>query len=584
MELADTKSEKGGDFVDTLIFPIGIEDFTELRREGYYYVDKTGFISELLQKKFKVNLITRPRRFGKTLTMSMLADFLDIRKNSGGIFENLSISENKEFCRMWMNQWPVLFLSLKNIESLNFAGAFRLLKTTIADLCKKHDYLATSEYVDRDDKNVFLKMKTGEMDEAEIKYSLYTIMRMMQAHFGKQVVLLIDEYDVPLAKASENGYYLQMLDIVKGILGISLKTNEFLKFSVITGCLRIAKESIFTGTNNFVSSSISDNRFQKFFGFTEQEVLRILKDTGFTERAEQLKKWYNGYCFGDQEIYCPWDVLNYVNALQEQPDAKPENYWKNTSHNSIIRSFINRTDLSVNEKFEKLLDGQSIRERICEDLTYDVMHSSESNLWSVLYLTGYLTKEKKNADSRDPDVYLKIPNEEIRSIFQETVMEWFRETVGTLDRGELFEALWKGGVQKAAEQISDILFETISYHDYKESYYHAFMAGIFSGAGYTVESNYEYGLGRPDLVVKDTRKRSVLIIEVKYTDRKEKMGQVCREALEQINVKAYAEKFLQGYRNVLCYGIVFFQKECRIEKHIFTRTAADDLKKSGVSD
>lgn len=565
-------NKKDGDTMPEQLLPIGIEDFTELRTEGYYYIDKTGFILELLQKRFKVNLITRPRRFGKTLTMSMLADFLDIRKNSKEIFDGLEISKNRDFCAAWMNQWPVLFLSLKNIDSLNFDGALRLLKTAISDLCKKHDYLLENEEVDCDDKNIFSRLKTGIMDEAEIKNSLYTIMRMMRAYFGKPVVLFIDEYDVPLARASENGYYAEMLDIIRGMLGISLKTNEFLKLAVITGCLRIAKESIFTGTNNLVSSSILDNRFQEFFGFTEEEVLRLLDDMGIPGQAVQMKEWYDGYCFGNQEIYCPWDVLNFTNALLEHPGAAPKNYWKNTSHNSIIRSFINRADLSVNEKFEKLLDGQSIRERICEDLTYDVLHSSESNLWSVLYLTGYLTKEKICEDVNEQQVSLKIPNEEIKSIFRETVMEWFRESIASLDRRELFQALWDGEYEKAAGMISDILFETISYHDYKESYYHAFMAGIFSGAGYTVESNYEYGLGRPDLVVKDSRKRKVLVLEVKYSESEKKMEQDCRKALKQMDINEYAKKFLHGYKDVTCYGIAFYQKQCMI------RTAANSRK------
>lgn len=549
-----------------ITLPIGIEDFTELRTEGYYYIDKTGIILELLSKKFKVNLITRPRRFGKTLTMSMLTDFLDIRKDSKEIFTGLEITKHEDFCAAWMNQWPVLFLSLKNVESLHFEGAYKLLKTAIADLCKKHAYLAESNCVDNDDKKIFLRLKSGEMDEAEVKYSLYTIMRMMHAHFGKPVILLIDEYDVPLAKASENKYYVQMLDILKGLLGISLKTNEFLKLSVITGCLRIAKESIFTGTNNFVSSSILDTRFQEFFGFREDEALRLLKDTGCAEHANLMKQWYDGYCFGEQYVYCPWDVLNYVNELKERPDAKPKNYWKNTSHNNIIRSFIGRTDLSVNEKFEMLLQGKSINERICEDLTYDLLHSSESNLWSVLYLTGYLTKERAPADPDTHEVFLRIPNEEIKTIFKESVTDCFLESIEALDRGELFQALWNGDDRIAAELISDILFDTISYHDYKESYYHAFTAGLFSGAGYIVESNYEYGLGRPDIVVKDTRKRTVLIFEAKYSDCEEHLEGDCRKALEQINVREYAEKFLHGYRKIICYGIAFYQKQCMIKK------------------
>lgn len=432
------KHGKDADIVNSPVLPIGIEDFTELRTEKYYYVDKTEFIWELLQKRFKVNLITRPRRFGKTLTMSMLSDFLDIRKDSKEIFKGLAISKKRDLCASWMNQWPVLFLSLKNIEGLNFEGAYGLLRATISDLCKKHAYLAESGRVDSDDRKVFCKLKAGDMNETEVKSSLHTIMRMLYAHFGKTVVLLIDEYDAPLARASEQGYYAQMLDIIKGIFGISLKTNEFLSFSVITGCLRIAKESIFTGTNNFVSSSILDSRFQEFFGFTEGEALQLLEGASFLGQADEMKAWYDGYCFGSQEIYCPWDVLNYVNALQERPDTRPRSYWKNTSHNDIVRSFISRTDLPVKEKFERLLEGKSIRERICEDLTYDVLHSSESNLWSILYLTGYLTKDKKR--SKDGEVYLKIPNEEIKSIFGETVMEWLKESMEGIDRTELFQA------------------------------------------------------------------------------------------------------------------------------------------------
>lgn len=312
--------------MNSRVLPIGIEDFTELRTEGYYYIDKTKFISELLQKPFKVNLITRPRRFGKTLTMSMLADFLDIQKDSREVFSGLAVSQSRELCLAWMNKWPVLFLSLKNAEGLEFEGAYGLLKKIIADLCKDHVYLADSEVVDSDDRNSFLRLKAGNGDAAEVKSSLGTLIRMMHAHFGRPVILLVDEYDVPLARASENGYYPQMLDIIRSMLGIVLKTNRFLKFAVITGCLRIAKESIFTGTNNFVSSSILDSRFQEAFGFTEQEVLELLKAKECQNRAAQMKKWYDGYCFGNQEVYCPWDVLNYVNEVQEQPDVKPKNY------------------------------------------------------------------------------------------------------------------------------------------------------------------------------------------------------------------------------------------------------------------
>ncbi len=517
----------------------------------------------MLKKKSKVHLITRPRRFGKTLLMRMLSDFLDIQKESRELFEGLAVSQDFKLCSAWRNQWPVLFLTFKDVEALDFEGAYGLLEKTLADLCKEHAYLSKSNQADKDDRETFLRLKSRKGDKTEVRGALDTLMRMMHAHFEKPVILLIDEYDVPLAKAVENGYYAQMLDVLRSILGIALKTNRFLKFAVITGCLRIAKESIFTGTNNFASSSILDGRFQDFFGFTKEEVRRLLAEMDFLERESQIKDWYDGYLFGERQVYCPWDVLNYVDALQENPQAKPRSYWKNTSHNDIIRSFISRTDLSVNEKMENLLNGGSIQEKISEDLTYDMLHSSENNLWSVLCLTGYLTKAEESGDG--DGIYLKIPNEEIRSIFRETVLEWFRKSMETSDRKELFQALWEGDEEKAGKWISDILFNTISYHDYRESYYHAFTAGLFSGAGYLVESNYEYGLGRPDLVVKDAKNRQVLILETKYASKESALEAECQKALEQIHVKEYAGRFLKGYTKVISYGIAFYQKQCAVK-------------------
>jgi hypothetical protein len=411
-----------------------------------------------------------------------------------------------------------------------------------------------------------MHLKAGNGDSIEVKGALATLVRMMQAHYGRQVILLIDEYDVPLAKASENNYYVSMLDMLRSMLGIVLKSNRFLKFAVITGCLRIAKESIFTGTNNFVSSSIMDNRYQSFFGFTETEVQKLLEDTGLAAYAEQIRKWYNGYCFGSEDIYCPWDVLNYVNELQENKAATPKNYWKNTSHNSIIRSFIDRSDLFVNEKFEKLLEGESIHEKICDDLTYDLLYSSEENLWSVLYLTGYLTKEKTTENTDDVGIHLKIPNEEVKAIFRETVAEWFRDSISTMDRSELFKAYWQGDDVRASELTSDILFTSISYHDYREDYYHAFVEGLFLGAGYQVESNHEHGLGRPDIVVMDKKKRTILILEFKYSSSPEAMEQDCRKALQQIDTREYAKDFQKEYRKVTCYGVAFYKKQCIIKK------------------
>lgn len=551
--------------------PVGIDSFGKLRTNEYYYMDKTGFIKELLDDKFEVNLITRPRRFGKTLIMNMLAEFFDIRKDSKAVFGELEVSQNKKICSLWMNQYPVIFLSLKKVEGLDFTGAYDMLASLISDLCIQNYDLANSDKINHVDKSTFLNLANRTATVAELKSSLYIIMRMMQMHYGKKVILLIDEYDVPLAKASENGYYVEMLDVIRSMMGTSLKTKEFLEFAVITGCLRIAKESIFTGTNNFVSNSISGERYKRYFGFTGVEVKKLLVDTGFSDHAKEIAEWYDGYRFGSMEVYCPWDVLNHVAALQVFPNAKPGNYWRNTSHNGIIRSFIDRTDLYVNDKFEILLSGGCIQEKICEELTYDMLHSSEENFWSVLYLTGYLTQPDVNEQDgelfpEEGKICLKIPNEEIKSIFADTVAVWFADNMKLSDRTELFDAFWSGEEAKATELVTDILFETISYFDYKEDYYHAFLAGIFTGAGYAVESNHEHGLGRPDLVIRERKNRRVLIIEAKHSKDEKDMENDCMDAINQIDLQRYSRQFLKGYHTVLCYGIAFFEKECVIKK------------------
>ncbi len=544
------------------MLPIGIDSFERIRREGYSYIDKTGFIAELLKKTFEVNLITRPRRFGKTLCMNMLASFFDIEKDSRDIFSGLKIAEKEDLCSVWMNQWPVIFLSLKSVEGLEFEYAYEQLKSVISDCCLKFEYLLQSEKVNKYDKELLERLSAKKGTREEVSNSVFTLTRMLSSYFGKPVIVLIDEYDVPLAKASENGYYPQMLEVVRGLLGKALKSNEFLKFAVITGCLRIAKESIFTGTNNLVTDTISGERFSEYFGFTEAEVLQLLNDAAFPDHVDEMRIWYDGYHFGKTDIYCPWDVLNHINRLQDNPDAKPESYWKNTSHNGIIRSFLMRMDLMINEKFEKLLAGESICQKITEDLTYDVLHSSEENLWTILYLTGYLTQDGTQNDL----LRLRIPNEEVKSIFTETVMEWFKDGVSQKERQNLFQALWEGNEEGATALLSDLLFETISYHDYDESYYHAFLAGVFSGAGYAVESNYEYGLGRPDIVVTDKRGRRAIIIETKRAGKGNQLKAQCEKALKQLEEKQYAKGFLKGYKEVICYGISFFEKECLVMK------------------
>lgn len=547
-----------------ITLPVGMSSFTEIRQNNYYYIDKTGLIENLLENNFsKGTLITRPRRFGKTLAMCMLADFFDIRKESRALFDGLYISKKDTLCKNWMNQYPVIFLTLKNIDGLSFSSAYGMLTLEVADLFKQHAYLLDSERMDSSDKAIFKRIKDNNASESEIKKSLAFLTRVMALHYEKPVIVLIDEYDVPVAKADAKGYYEQMLEVVGTMLGTVLKDNESLKFAVITGCLRITKESIFTGTNNFITDTISDNRYNEFFGFTQREAEKILQDTGCEQYAEKIQKWYDGYRFGNMDIYCPWDVLNYIQKVKATGIAEPENFWEHTSDNAVVRTFLERTDFDVTEKFETLLNGGVISEVIEENLTYNVLTSSEQNLWSLLYLTGYLTKADNDTNLKETK--LKIPNAEVMDIFRKSVLEWFEDSVEQSNRKPLFEALWNGEQDKLTEILSDLLFNTISYHDYAESYYHAFLAGLFANAGYIVESNYENGMGRPDLMIKDRRHRIAAVIEVKVSKAEETLENDCRVALQQIEDKNYARKAEQdGFKKILRYGIAFYKKECLV--------------------
>ncbi len=548
---------------------VGESDFENLRRSQGYYVDKTDILYELVENtKNKVTLFTRPRRFGKTLMMSMLSNFFSVRKNHKDIFDGLKISAYKEFCGKWMNQYPVLFLSFKDVEAAEFAVAYDKLKAVIADVCKRMPDLADSDAVDTDDRKLFARLKAQDGSVSDIQNSLKILMRMMCAVYGKRVILLIDEYDVPLANADEkntaaNKFYSSMLDIVRGIMSTALKDNEFLEFSVITGCLHIAKESIFTGMNNFASYSVLDEDFSGYFGFSGDEVRKILSAADREDKEELIKTWYNGYLFGNSYVYCPWDVMNYVSALRKRKDAVPKNYWKNTSHNGILLTFAERTDFKVKGKFETLMNGGSIVQKISDGLTYDTLHSSEENLWSVLLMTGYLTRT--DAGEAEETLRLRIPNREIATIFEDTVVKLFRETIDFSTQKAMMEALWRGDEEEAGRRISDLLWKTISYNDYHENYYHAFLAGAFVGLGYEVESNKEMGLGRPDIVLKDDDNRRVILIEAKKSAKAENLDKDCDAALAQIVREKYAEGFY-GYEQVLCYGAAFFQKKAKIKK------------------
>ena len=534
------------------------------------YAQSCAFISVIELPRIpaycpKVTLITRPRRFGKTLAMSMLANFFDIRQKNESLFQGLAVSSDSSLCKEWMNQWPVVFLSLKNIDGLTFSTAYQQLAYEIGLLFEKHKYLLTDEKIGPAEKELFERLKNRSASEVEVSRSLQFLLQLMTQHYGKSAILLLDKYDVPLAKASSNGYYKEMLELIRAIMITALKDNPSLCFTVITGCLRISKESIFTGTNNFVSDTITDSHLDEYFGFTQKDVDQLLADTDAQDHADDIKNWYDGYHFGDFDVYCPWDVMNYLRDLQRNPKALPSSYWKNTSDNAIIRSFIDYAGSSITRKLETLLSGGYIIQEINENLTYDYLHSSEENLWSVLYLTGYLTCLKDDTLSLPArSIALVIPNAEIREIFETTIIQWFDDSARSWNRKPLFDAIWAKNCAAATEEMNRLLRKTISYHDYKEDFYHAFLAGIFAGAGYTVESNREHGEGRSD-VVYDSENGRVAVFEIKYAQTSASLPTACEAALTQIATRMYAQEFEDDYDQIYCYGIAFFKKRCLIE-------------------
>ena len=554
----------------TMNIPVGISDFTKIREGGYCYVDKSGLIQTLLEPEpAEVTLLTRPRRFGKTLAMSMLASFFDISKDSRHLFDGLTIGQSPELCSRWMNQYPVLFLSFKDVDGTSFENAFGLLKFTLSRFCDEHTFLETAESTTDTQRAIFQRLRRQESSLLDVQCSLLIIMKMLQSYYGKPVILLLDEYDVPLARASTHRYYDRMLEVIKVIMSTSLKDNTSLKFAVVTGCLKIVKESIFTGTNNFVSDTIQFSRFNEFFGFTQEEVCGLLKDMQAESRLEDVRSWYDGYHFGEYDIYCPWDVMSFLRDLQCDPEIPPASYWKNTSDNAIIRSFIDFAGGSITEKMEKLLAGDYIVQHLEEHLTYDYLHSSEDNLWTVLYMTGYLTcvpNSQLIAHIPDGMTALSIPNAEIRGIFETSIQNWFDDSAKQWDRRRLFDAVWNGESDVITQEMNVLLRMTISYHDYREDFYHAFLAGIFTGAGYIVHSNREHGEGRSDIVVLNPRGGYAAIFEAKYSQTVKNLEQDCKRALQQIQEKMYAAEFEETYEQVLCYGIAFCKKRCLVKK------------------
>ena len=569
------------------LMPVGNTDFKEIRETGLYYIDKTMLIDQLVGKSgAKVTLFTRPRRFGKSLNMSMLQHFFDCREKGESLFDGLAISKNKALCDSWMNQYPTILVSFKTVDATNFQDAVAQLKLVFADLFRSHIYLMDDNKLDNYDIKKLDRILSENPQNSDMMDSLSLLTRLLYTHHGnKPVILLIDEYDVPMAKGDAHGYYGDIINIMRSMYNKALKDNPYIKFAVLTGCLRIAKESIFTGLNNPKIYSILDYGFQEYFGFTDSEIDRLLADTGFTEYKEKIKQWYDGYRFGDTDIYCPWDVLNYVSDLQQKAGVEPKDYWANTSGNDILKQFLN-SKFNPRSDFEALLNGKCIKKRIVENITYNDLISSEDNLWSVLLMTGYLTVvpedevPAEDISSNDINgVYLRLVNNEIKELFSTTVSDWFKETVYKNSRDDLFKALWDGNAAELANIISRYLRTTISFYDYSESFYHAFLAGLFSGigdigvtpnhrpGGIHIKSNREYGEGRADVVIENRVTHTAAVLEFKVADNITDVSSMCDVALSQIHDIGYAEALQEdeGY-DLISYGVIFHKKRCFIKK------------------
>lgn len=553
--------------MEILKLPVGIENFEDIRRSGFYYIDKTMLIEQTLNNWSKVTLFTRPRRFGKTLGMSMLRSFFEIGTDKS-LFDGLYISQNKSLCDEHMGKYPVIFLTLKGVEGLTFTKAKSMLSEIIKDEADRHYILNSSEALTSVDKEAFMKILTG--NEKNIENSLKTLSRLLYKHYGKKVVILIDEYDVPLDKAYQNGYYHEMVSLIRGLFGQALKTNDYLQFAILTGCLRISKESIFTGLNNFKVLSIMDTRFDEQFGFTDSEVEELLAAYNLDSHFTEIKEWYDGYHFGNADVYCPWDVINYVDLLRFEPTAKPQDFWSNSSGNALVRSFIDKADVQTKDEIERLIAGEYIEKEISQELTYDEIDKSIANLWSVLFTTGYLTKQGVTDDGR---VRLSIPNREIKNLFIKKIREWFSDT--TTNDGKTLEQFCNAFVDKDTEKIEelfgDYLWNTISIRDTavakdkKENFYHGILLGLLGyKASWLIKSNTESGTGYSDILVEVPNNRTGIVIELKYAENGD-MDAACDEALKQIEEKSYLDKLKQdGMRNFIKYGIACFKKDCKV--------------------
>lgn len=558
--------------------PVGIEDFKEIRQEEFYYIDKTKLLEQLLEKWGKVNLFTRPRRFGKTLNMSMLRYFFEIGTDES-LFDGLYIKNNKKICDEYMGKFPVIFISLKNVEGLDFETALYRFVEIIGREAERFYFLLDSEKLTVNEKEryktlICLDNGRYSMDVNILASALRLLSELLYKHYGKKTIIIIDEYDVPLDKAFQNGYYREMVSLIRAMFGDALKTNDFLQFAILTGCLRVSKESIFIGLNNFKVLSIADTRFDEQFGFTDEEVQTLLESYGLLKHISETKEWYDGYHFGDADVYCPWDIINHVDRLCGEPDAKPQSYWINTSGNGLVKRFIGKANKTTRDEIERLVSGETIEKQVSLELTYDEIDTTIDNLWSVLFTTGYLTQ----TGMTESGAYkLVIPNKEVREVYKLQIQEWFKRTV--MSNTEQLKNFWKafdGGDTKAVENYlnrtlsnSISVFDTKARDEEKESSYHTILVGLLVGnADWLVKSNVEAGDGFADIIVETEDFDAGIIIELKYSKTFSGMDKACEKAITQIKEKRYDEYLKNDDRHdIMIYGIAFCKKKCKVIVH-----------------
>ena len=545
--------------------PVGIDNFEKLREEDFYYVDKTGLIRDLLNNWGEVNLFTRPRRFGKTLNMSMLKCFFEIGGDKQ-IFDGLAISREKALCDAYMGKYPVVFLSLKDVDGLTFEDAYERLKQLIRNEAFRLAALRESTAITDEEKSAYLRIISENSTFADITGSLRMFCALLEKHYGQKVVLLIDEYDVPLDKAYAHGYYDRMIDLIRSMFGLALKTNDSLFFAVLTGCLRVSKESIFTGLNNLMVHSISDMNFDEYFGFTDSEVGDMLAYYGLESHHEEARRWYDGYRFGEQDVYCPWDVINYCYMLRVDPEAEPKLYWLNTSGNELVRSLIDKTKSGTTRmEVEELIAGNTITKQINEQLTHNEIKSSVNNIWSLLYMTGYLTIAQRPTGGR---YTLRIPNYEVKQIFMQQVLEWFGDkAIAEADQlSGFYAAFEKGDTETITSYLNKQLIATVSYYDAYESFYHGFLLALLNTcASWQVASNVETGIGRGDIIVEREDGALGFVVEIKEIKDRNRLDAACDAAMKQIEEKDYTAVLRRyGVEEIWAYGIAFCEKRCRV--------------------